>query len=427
MRDLSSSLAAAFLVALTTVAIALPDAAAITARNALERRVLSELKEFTDWLDANDARGIIGEVGWPGDRGRRGWNRLGRKWFSAARSARLLATMWATGEWWPRDYPLLAYSNSRGSSGVDHREPQARVLEEVSRAGVNVAGAEFGAPTTEPTSEFSNQDPGTAEVDYHYESRATFRYLSRRGIDVVRLPFRWERLQPSLFGGGSTSPGQLDPEELGRLKAVVARAGAAGLEVILDMHNYGAYYTARDGRGVRRALGSPGLPVAAFADVWGRISLAFRDDDTVFGYGLMNEPVGLPDQGDGRAGTWEKASQAALTRIRAIGDEHLVLVAGYGYSGVQTWAANHPRGWIDDPIGNFRYEAHHYWDADHSGRYHRSYANEVAAAERAESDARDPGLPVTSILAALALAALATLLAPRVLIQLRDRGAHSAG
>ena len=50
------------------------------------------------------------------------------------------------------------------------------------------------------------------------------------------------------------------------------------------------------------------------------------------------------------------------------------MVAGYQWSGVQVWADQHPRAWIVDPLDNVRYEAHHYWDADHSSLYKESYA-----------------------------------------------------
>ena len=44
----------------------------------------------------------------------------------------------------------------------------------------------------------------------------------------------------------------------------MSRAGSAGLDVVLDVHNYGAYYLAEGGRGIRRAIGSPELGVSAF-------------------------------------------------------------------------------------------------------------------------------------------------------------------
>src|SRR5690606_40639854 len=62
-------------------------------------------------------------------------------------------------------------------------------------------------------------------------------FPTRRSSDLalVRIPFRWERVQ--------RNPGQaLDATELQRLQDAVTRARNAGLKVIIDMHNYGAYY-----------------------------------------------------------------------------------------------------------------------------------------------------------------------------------------
>jgi endoglucanase len=144
------------------------------------------------------------------------------------------------------------------------------------------------------------------------------------------------------------------------------------------MHNYGGYYLFDGSRGVRRPIGSGQVSIGRFSDVWRRISQAFRGVRAVVGYGLMNEPVELsPTRGLSPAAVWFRASQAAVTTIRREGDLKLVLVAGYNWSGVQQWSKWHPRPWIEDPTDNIRYEAHHYWDCDHSGTYARTYEAEV--------------------------------------------------
>jgi endoglucanase len=150
----------------------------------------------------------------------------------------------------------------------------------------------------------------------------------------------------------------------------------------LDMHNYGAYYLAKGSVGVRRPIGSPQCRLLHFADVWRRLSTRFKNTPGVVGYGLMNEPVGLPDSSTlSAAQLWERASQRALNAIRANGDRKLVFVSGYFYAGVQAWTAHHPDAWIQDSANRHRYEAHHYWDVDHSGDYPDSYQTEVAYAQ----------------------------------------------
>lgn len=348
----------------------------------IQHRAITELRSLTDWLRANHAKGYIGEVGWPDNR--RGdaqqWNSLAEAWFRAADHEHLWVTVWATGEWWP-NYPLGIYKK-HGQAGVDFADTQSVVLESHTRVpechrGVNVCGAEFGASAD---GSFSNHAPGAFDKSYHYDGQATFDFLAGRGIELVRIPFRWERLQPTLNS-------ELDPAELRRLKDIVARAGQAGLTTILDLHNYGEYWLFDGTRGVRRTVGGDQIPIHDFADVWRRISEAFKDNPKVF-YGLMNEPHDFPRAGDVTAAQiWEHASQAALDAIRHNGDKKLVLVPGYHWSGVRSWQATHPAGWITDPAHNFRYEAHHYWDSDASGTYRRSYSDELAAVDAARKAA----------------------------------------
>ncbi|HEU0024557.1 MAG TPA: cellulase family glycosylhydrolase [Thermoleophilaceae bacterium] len=341
----------------------------------LRRRVRAELRVFTDWLERNHVDGYVGEVGWPDDAGGEAaeWNRLAERWYRDADAAGLWVTNWAAGEWWRRTYNLASYESRTPDAGVERGNSQASVIEAhpstpAYRRGVNVAGGAFGAPAIDPTSSFSNANPGQIEVDYHYDAAETFLFLARRNIDLVRVEFRWERLQPALGR-------PLDRAELARLRGVVSRARAAGLAVILDMHNYGAYYLSDGVRGIRQPIGSRSVTVGDFADVWRRISRAFRGHPGVLAYGLMNEPVDMDARrGAGPARVWERASQSALDSIRSTGDRRLVMVAGYLWGAVQVWADQHPAAWIVDPVHNVRYEAHHYWDDDHSSMYRESYA-----------------------------------------------------
>jgi aryl-phospho-beta-D-glucosidase BglC (GH1 family) len=168
---------------------------------------------------------------------------------------------------------------------------------------------------------------------------------------------------------------------MARLGTTVRAAHAAGIKVVLDMHNYAGYYLydAASGQGVRRALGSRELPLRAFTDVWTKLSAYFAGESAVHGYALMNEPTGMAAVGTTTPATlWERATQQVVTAIRAQGDTRFVAVSGYNWSGISTWAKNHPRTWIKDPARHFSYEAHQYFDARHSGVY-GSYDAELRA------------------------------------------------
>lgn len=363
-------------------------AAAQPPADALQNRVGAELRSFTDWLEANGARGYVGEVGWPdGSSGAaQKWNDLGEFWFDRADAAGLWVSGWATGEWWGPDYDLSVYENRLGDSesGVESANSQARVFEAHPGAapwtrGITVNGGEFGSPIAAKRSQFSNENLGRYQTRYHYDRQHTFDYLAGRGVGHVRIPFRWERLQPQLGEA-------LDADEVHRLKSVIGRARAAGLGVILDMHNYGAYYVSNGDEGIRRPIGSRQVSIADFVDAWRLISVEFSAVDGIIGYVLMAEPFDLSSVGRlSPVEVWEAASQRALNAIRATDDRRVVSVSGYAWSSLSRWTKIHPRGWIEDPASNFLYEAHHYWDRDYSGDYVHSYDAEVEWSRRQRS------------------------------------------
>lgn len=258
--------------------------------DALTRRVVGELSVFAGWLQQHDVKGFVGEVGWPDDTSgdAENWNQLAERWYQVADEAELWVSAWATGERWGQ-YPLAAYEippDGRGTS-VDRADTQSAVLEahlgsDDRRRGIAVAGGSFG--DTAPG--FSELEPGVPGIDYGYAGPATMAYLAARGYDFVRVDFRWERLQPALFAA-------LEGGELERLRATVEAAGDAGLQVVLDLHNYGEYRRGSPSGPVRATVGSDDLPVAALVDLWERLSDEFSGDPTVLAYGIMNEPHDL--------------------------------------------------------------------------------------------------------------------------------------
>lgn len=141
--------------------------------------------------------------------------------------------------------------------------------------GVNLSGAEF-APAAATL-------PGTVGTDYSYPASAEFVAMAARGHRVVRIPFRWERIQP-------TRAAALNSAELTRLQTAITNANTAGLQVILDVHNYGRYINSVANGGAELILGSTALPGSDFVDLWTRLSAAFKDNTAVYAYGLMNEP-----------------------------------------------------------------------------------------------------------------------------------------
>lgn len=230
------------------------------------------------------------------------------------------------------------------------------------RRGVNVAGLEFAHST--------NEDPGRHGTRYWGNSERTYEYFARKGLDLFRVPFLWERLQPRLSG-------PLDEDYLKLIKNNADWAAKHGGQVVLDLHNYARYSMVIDGKPTSCVIGATvagkvRVRVEDFCDVWVRLSNEFKGHPGVYAYGLMNEPH---DMGES---SWKTISQAALDAIRKNGDRTLVLVCGDCWGNAQGWEQKNGGPWIHDPANNFAYEAHSYWDHNTSGAYQKSYDEELA-------------------------------------------------
>jgi|SRR5688572_5541160 len=325
--------------------------------NTIEQAAVTELRAFGDWLRTNNAAGFIGEVGWPDRQDGAQWNAVADKWYREAAHHDLWVTSWAAGSWWG-EYQLAVYTHTAGEQNLDTARAQATILEKypsegLQQRGVNLAGMEF---STE--SGFHSGNLGVAGQQYFYEPAESLAYLSSRGVKLVRLPIRWERIQPELGG-------DLRTQEITAIKQIMDAAHTADIKVVLDLHNYGVYYAPMGGLVLGTSLGHDKL-----ADIWLRLSKEFGSHPGLAAYGLMNEPHDLPAGSYGTpAKNWEVASQTTLDALRKANDKTLVMVAGYDWSSLERWAVNHPKGWITDSAKNFRYEAHHYWDKDGSGAY----------------------------------------------------------
>ena len=212
---------------------------------------------------------------------------------------------------------------------------------EICLRGVNLSGAEFG------------DLPGKRDTDYTYPSEATIQRLGKLGASAIRLPFRWERLQPELNGS-------LDIMELAHLDQTVRRINEAGLTAILDLHNYGYY--------AKKQLGSKELPAEALADIWHRLAEHYRDRPKLV-FSLMNEPYDIT------SADWAKIQNIAIAAIRKAGAKQLLLVTGTAFGGAHSWTSDLPVGnngrdliGVTDPLNRYAYDFHQYLDADYSGR-----------------------------------------------------------
>jgi endoglucanase len=203
--------------------------------------------------------------------------------------------------------------------------------------GVNIAGAEF-----------RNKDP-----DYGWPSDKILDYFQTKGIKLIRLPFMWERIQPTLGG-------ELDPRYTANLVNTIERIGKRDMVVLLDLHNYAKYN--------EKTISQGGFTYEQFGDVWDKIAKAVAPQQKhIWGYGLMNEPYIVADQ---KIPFW----QAGIDAVRKHDPKTRITVSGEALKSESDPKQFH----LKDPARAIVYESHFYFDHDGNGKYAKTYEEEIS-------------------------------------------------
>jgi endoglucanase len=222
--------------------------------------------------------------------------------------------------------------------------------------GVNLSGLEFG----------QGNYPGTLGSTYYVPTAAELNYYAGKGLKLIRLPFSWERVQPTLGGA-------LDPTYLGLINSVVLAAATSNISIILDVHNY-CRYPVNSSQGGPIINTSGGPTIAQFGNLWRQLAQYFANQTAVWGYDLMNEPHDLGTAIDGTTNHWFPIAQAAIDSIRKVDTKHVIIVEGEGWSSGLDWVTNNSitgnnLAALVDPNKKLVFEAHQYFDVNHSGTY----------------------------------------------------------
>ena len=147
------------------------------------------------------------------------------------------------------------------------------------------------------------------------------RLIAQQGFDHVRLPLNWRVLMTS--GGAWLEDG------FACIDRLIAWCRAHGLTVLLDLHGAPGGQT---GTNIDDSLGLPEL----FMDernadltvaLWTEIARRYRDEPTVLGYDLLNEP--LPDEWQHRYPDELVSLYRRITSaIRSVDPHHLIMYEG---------------------------------------------------------------------------------------------------
>ncbi len=168
-----------------------------------------------------------------------------------------------------------------------------------------------------------------------WPTEAGLAYYLGKGLNVFRLPFLWENLDPKHSGAITHLA------NLASIKAIVAQVSAAGGFLILDCHESlhwqpadyattGAMLDARDSAGTL-------VTGAQFADFWAALANVFKTEPRVI-FEIANEPYSVD------ATLLVKLTNQAIAAIAATGAQNHVMVDGTNFTAPYNWTGRFDDG-----------------------------------------------------------------------------------
>ena len=162
------------------------------------------------------------------------------------------------------------------------------------------------------------------EFHENYITRDDIAFIKEAGFNSIRVPFDYKLLTPEEL------PGVWRDSGFDLLDRVVNWSTQEGLYVILDMHCAPGGQT---GANIDDSWGYPWLYESSqsqqrLADVWRRIAERYRDNPTVLGYDLLNEP--LPNWPELRKydSMLEPLFKKITKAVREVDQNHIVILEG---------------------------------------------------------------------------------------------------
>ncbi len=177
-----------------------------------------------------------------------------------------------------------------------------------------------------------------------YITEDDIRFVRQTGSNSVRIPLHYKFFVPG------------NDEGFARLDRVIGWAHKYGLYVVLDLHCAPGGQT---GTNIDDSYGYPWLYESAedqalTISIWKRIAEHYRDDPTVLGYDLLNEPIPHYPQLQRYNSDLEPLYKKITASIREVDSHHVIILGG------AQWDSNF--NVFGPPFDrNVMYTFHKYW------------------------------------------------------------------
>ncbi len=158
----------------------------------------------------------------------------------------------------------------------------------------------------------------------NYITREDIKFIKKSGFNSVRVPFNYR-----LFSS-EADPQRLEGVGYELLERVVNWCKKEGLYVILDMH---AAPGGQTGDNIDDSFGYPFLFENAedqelTAKIWGKLATRYRNEPTILGYDLLNEPIAHYFDIDYFNPKLEPLYKKITAEIRKTDKNHIIILGG---------------------------------------------------------------------------------------------------
>ncbi|KAK4553535.1 Endoglucanase EG-II [Recurvomyces mirabilis] len=185
--------------------------------------------------------------------------------------------------------------------------------QKVQRAGVNIAGFDFGM-TTDGNFTQSQMVPPLKSQGGPDGIGQMQHFAKDDGLNIFRLPVAWQYLVNYKLGGS------LDSNNMNVYNELVQGCLGTGALCIIDIHNYARWYQGIVGQG--------GVTNQDLTSLWSQLASKYKGNSNIV-FGLMNEPHDL------NINTWATTVQACVTAIRQAGaTSQIILLPGDHFTAV---------------------------------------------------------------------------------------------
>jgi endoglucanase len=185
-----------------------------------------------------------------------------------------------------------------------------------------------------------------------YIAKEDIEFLKATGFNTVRVPVNWRLfVEP-----GENGVDRFEGSGWSLLDRLVQWCREAGLRVIIDLHAAPGGQT-----GVNHDDG-PGFPLTFYVPryrqltiaLWRQLAAHYRDEATILGYDLLNEPISPYSDVNYLNPQLEPLYRDIVAAVRSVDPNHVVLLAG------AQWGTNFAV--FDRPFdGNAVYTYHKFW------------------------------------------------------------------